>query len=582
MTPACFPSIIQLARGMPAEEKQILAICDFIDQRIDCADFRLICILRSLFCYSELISNTTLTRMKETVLNFKYWMDEPGTDSMCYWSENHQIIFAVCEFLAGQLYSSDIFTNDGNLGINHKNKARSRLEEWLASRFRLGFVEWHSNTYYEENVAALSLLIDCADDALLRERAQRILDLLFLDMALHHYRSYLAATSGRCYESQKKDPQTQDVADIMQKAFHFHETYRYDFSRVGTDYLLNQTYRLPQWIYEIAHDDCLGEVKVSMGLNLDEVDDHFPDRGDIHGRALFLWSMEAFTNHQSVETSLKLFKDWELSDNKFLQGLKVLEIPFIHQLKLLPFVIRILNPVTTGLAIQRVNSYSYRTPHYFLSSAQSYHPGSFGDQQHIWQATFGEGHSVFTTHPGVSAFKNDTRNTTPSLWVGNGIHPDCRQHKNVLICQYDLNVRRGYMEQERLLYTHAWFPQDRERLHSKCIIAKDNDSYIALFSLEDIDENLKQYGKTTAWACVCGSADEHGSYDQFHKLCKTSTFTHKGKTTTFTWDNAIYELHYSKAFTVNGILQDPNYPRLECKYGKVERYADNILSITYP
>ena len=57
MTPACFPSIIQLARGMPAEEKQILAICDFIDQRIDCADFRLICI------HSSVIPSSSLTRL---------------------------------------------------------------------------------------------------------------------------------------------------------------------------------------------------------------------------------------------------------------------------------------------------------------------------------------------------------------------------------------------------------------------------------------------------------------------------------------------------------------------------------------
>lgn len=580
MNMACFPDIRRLDQGLSADENQILAICDFIDKRYDCADFRMICILRSLYFYADLITPSTLTRMKATVLGFKYWMDEPGTDSMCYWSENHQVIFGVCEYLAGQLYPDEIFINDGNTGAYHQAKALDRLEHWLEAKSRFGFVEWHSNTYYEEDVAPLSLLVDCADDQDLVEKALRVLDLLFLDMALHHYRSYLAATSGRCYKDQKKYPHKQDVADIMQKAFNFQEHYEYDYSKVGTDFLLNRTYRLPQWILDIAHDRHLGEVKVSMGLNLSEVNDYFPDLEDINGRAMFLWSMEAFTNPESAAITLKLYKDWNLKKNQFLQGLSALDIPILSRLGLLPLTLRILNPVTSGIAIQRVNSYSYRTPHYFMSSAQKYHPGTFGDQQHIWQATFGRGYSVFTTHPAISTFEAETRNATPSHWVGNGIHPDCRQDRNVLLCAYDLTVRRGYMERERLLYTHAWFPEDMERLSAQCVLAKDGDSYIALFSLKPMDDELRQHGKVTAWACVCGSKDEHSSFSEFRRLCETATFTRKGKVFTFNWDMDHYELHYKKAFKVNGELKDPNYPRLECKYGIIERDSPNPLSLT--
>ena len=49
--------------------------------------------------------------VKHASLGFRYWVDEPGTSSMFYCSENHRIGFHVCEYLAGLLYPEDIFTN---------------------------------------------------------------------------------------------------------------------------------------------------------------------------------------------------------------------------------------------------------------------------------------------------------------------------------------------------------------------------------------------------------------------------------------------------------------------------------------
>jgi len=87
MNDKCFRDIEKLARGEKADESQILEILRFIDARYDCADFRMVCILRTLYDYPALISVDTLSAMKQTVKGFKYWMDEPGEDSMCYWSE---------------------------------------------------------------------------------------------------------------------------------------------------------------------------------------------------------------------------------------------------------------------------------------------------------------------------------------------------------------------------------------------------------------------------------------------------------------------------------------------------------------
>lgn len=616
MNDPCFPDIAKLDQGLPIDEAQIHTILDYIDLRLDCADFRVICILRSLYYYSDQLTEPTLSRMKQTILGFKYWMDEPGTDSMCYWSENHQLIFATCEYLAGQLYPNELFTNDGMLGRYHQAKAAHRLSLWLDARFRFGFVEWHSNTYYEEDIAPLSLLIDCASDSTLVAKATSILDLLLLDMALHHYRGYLAATSGRCYEKQKKYPAQQDVTSILVKAFGLVPGERvgtagaaeaagavddkqastpefiYDYTRVSADFILNRKYRVPDWIRRISQDENLGVVRSSMGLNLAEIDHYFPVKDDVYGRGMYLWSMEAFSNPESCEMALRLYREWKLETNDFLKNLGALDIPVISRIGLLPTAVRVLNPVTSGIAIQRVNSYSYRTADYFLSSAQQYHPGTFGDQQHIWQATIGSGISVFTTHPGAAFFEDNARNFSPSYWVGNGVLPDCRQEKNVVLCVYDLSVRKGYMEKERLLFTHAWFPQksfdEMHRAHVRCYVAREGSSYVGLLSLKTLeekgDDELIQQGTVTAWACVVGSAAEYGTFSKFVAACSAARLEQKGRLFTLTLRDQLYELTYDGAFVVNGAQadgvagggldgggfgQDKNYPRLSCRYGEI-------------
>ncbi|HQH62395.1 MAG TPA: hypothetical protein PLE55_01975 [Clostridiales bacterium] len=59
---------------------------DYIDGRYDCADFSLIFLLRLYNEYSHLLPESSKAAVKKTILGFKYWMDEPGEDSMCFWS----------------------------------------------------------------------------------------------------------------------------------------------------------------------------------------------------------------------------------------------------------------------------------------------------------------------------------------------------------------------------------------------------------------------------------------------------------------------------------------------------------------
>lgn len=504
MNNKCFPDIEKLARGQHADEQQILDIVHFVNARYDCADFRMICILRSLYDFAPLISEPTVKTMRECVLNFKYWMDEPGEDSMCYWSENHQLIFAVCEYLAGQLYPQETFTNDGMTGIRHKEKARIKIERWLMRRFQYGFIEWHSNTYYEEDVAPLSLLIDCCRDEGLVLRAKIILDLLLLDMALHSFDGAFCASSGRCYEAQKQSPEKQDVLDIMEKAFGLGRIRQYDYTRLSADFILNRRYDMPQVLREIAHCKQPQLICDSLGLELAEVRKKFPKGCDIEDDGCFLWAMEAFTNAESVQSTITLFNRYHLRTNTFLKDLQMINIPVLHKLHLLPGLVRLLNPVTQGVAIQRANTCTYKTAYSMLSTAQAYHPQEFGDQQHIWQATLPDNITVFTTHPGAAFFEDNARNFSPSYWVGNGVNPHSAQAGNVSLSLYNVNVRKGFLEKQRPQFTHAWVPFSRfDAVHftngSTVLCARKGDSYLALLSalpmITGQENELVQKGK---------------------------------------------------------------------------------------
>ena len=207
---------------------------------------------------------------------------------MCYWSENHQLLFAACEYPAGRKFPDRIFSNNGMTGAQHCEKARTRLLHWLDDRLRFGFVEWHSNTYYEEDAAPLSLLIDLCDEPELTAKASMVMDLLLLDLALHSFYGRFCAASGRCYEAQKKDPAAQDVSDLLKKAFGFDSGRPYDYTRLSADFVLNRTYHVPPVLYEIAHDTNPGLIFDSHGLDLREVASKFRGRRNADEEGAYL------------------------------------------------------------------------------------------------------------------------------------------------------------------------------------------------------------------------------------------------------------------------------------------------------
>lgn len=563
--------------GEPFDEDAVHELISFCDDRLDCADFRMLTILKLLYAAPKL-SDELRAELKACVLGFKYWMDEPGDDGMCYWSENHQAIFAACEYLAGQLYPDETFTNIPVTGAERKLRAEVRLKRWLNHRFLYGFTEWHSNTYYEEDAAALVMIVDHAADEQLATRAAMILDLLMLDMAIHNFGGRFVGSSGRCYEAQKIDPKTADVNDMLAHAFNAKmdplAPHKPDYERISSLFVLSEKYRTPEAIRQIANAEGHFVTRDSSGLALSEVDGEFTDPMDVESAGAFYWLMEAFTNVESIDVTVKAFEQWRMHRNRFLAPLapfaKLAKLPGAKQTSLLRNLVRALNPATQGCAIQRANVYTYRTPAYHLSSAIHYHPGKFGDQQHIWQATLPGDITVFATHPGTPMFDNKARNFSPSYWVGNGRNPEVGQTENVLLALYDTRGRRGYLERKRQKFTHLYFPCplfDETRVGTHYVAGRADDAYIGVRSLEPLSmaspEEFIQRGDVTGYAVICGDALDFTSLTDFVDLVKAAPLVYRrGRLTLFTPQGRA-EVRFGKGAWWRGRKLDHEFARYD-------------------
>ena len=136
----------------------------------DTTDFDMVALINLWYRsdFGAMVPEETAAHLRRLILEFKYWYTEPQpegiTDERWYWSENHQILFHVIEYLAGQAFPDETFTNDGRSGSDHMDHARPLIERWVEQRTRWGFSEWYSAVYYQEDLEAAITLAEFSDD----------------------------------------------------------------------------------------------------------------------------------------------------------------------------------------------------------------------------------------------------------------------------------------------------------------------------------------------------------------------------------------------------------------------------------
>ena len=236
--------------------KLVKDACDYIRARHDCSDFRIQSILRVLYWDStkNRLPQEIVQYMKDTVLGFKYWQDEPGNTVMFFSSENHRMLFHVAEYLAGQLYPTDMFTNSGQNGMYHSLKGRTFIMEWLRDRGRYGFTEFHSNNYFNITMAPLLNVLDFIhpDDGPMRFAVKQIIDYMTLILAINTYEGILATAHSRTYAQVAKHPENEGCTSLMYILYG--RGCLKDNQGYGSFEIATGTYKLPELFDKMAND----------------------------------------------------------------------------------------------------------------------------------------------------------------------------------------------------------------------------------------------------------------------------------------------------------------------------------------
>ena len=563
-------------------EESIDEACQKVIVRLDTADFRVAGLLRMLYLDREhdVLSDETLDQIEETLLGFRYWLTEPGDDKMCYWTENHQILYHSGELLVGQMFPDETFSNSGMTGLEHVAHAEPLVERWLDFRGRFGFSEWHSNVYFNEDLPALVNLVDFAESEVIRSKAAMVLDILAFDMLNNYYKGYFATTHGRTYDNKFLDglsDSTTEAIWIMVGLGEYSST-----GNFGGTFLATSPNYVPPPLLETIAGETLDVHEHRQRDSIDVVDGPEWDIGYESTEDVVFWSGMAAIAAPEVVDGLKIMLDeYDLWDG-FLFG----DIPEpynsmfrdVAELGTLRELAEDMELVSRGIALETVNTYTYRTPHYQLSGAQDYKPGYWATQTQSWLATLDGEAYVFTSFPGNFG-EAEFGLTFGGKWIG-GWLPRSTFHRNVAVHQYRPDTVPLLEEYLNADYLHAYFPKtrfDEVREVDNWVLGRKGDGFVALGSehelrwSEENDYELIADTVVNTWIVELGSADEWDSFDAFVDAITGADLSF-GETISYDSPSiGLVEVGWEGPFVVDGEEIDLGpYPRWDNAYAYQE------------
>jgi len=523
-----YTQLARLETGIgPLDRRPLDRSLDQMDQRVDTADFGATTILRVLRLYggNPLIPSSLQQRMEASMLGFKFAVEDPGQDTMVYWSENHQILYAALEYLAGDFYETRTFSCNGWTGAQHRTRGRARVLRWLDHRLRFGFSEWNSPVYYEEDLAPLFNLVDLAPDLEVRAKAAMVLDVLLFDLARLTQRGSFGVTSGRCYEEHKWSGRRQSVGDLIELLFATRGAYRSRGTFSAMYFATSRGYTAPRVLLGIGRDRPLRMVdRARVGLALGDANREgigFTSFED----GLFWWGQGAYVPSEMILTSRRMIDAWGLWAHPDLAMFaQIRSVPEA----LLPAASMALSPLTEGSVLGGANTYTFRSPDAMLSSVVSYRKGQVGFQQHAWQATLDQDACVFTTAPGYPGRDG------PGDWTGSGSLPRVVQVQGALVALYNPAIGQKALFASS---THAWFPRahfDEVLDLGPWTFGRKGDGYVALYSNLPAtwttsgpfaQQEWKAPGERNIWICQVGRAAEDGNFADFVARITGATLT---------------------------------------------------------
>lgn len=553
----------------------------------DTSDFDVMYLLNLLYAHRghPAASEALWAKAEQAVLTFKFWFSdptparsyadsgEPVIDRMWYWSENHLLIFRTDELLAGKMFPGAVFPVSGLTGAQHAARARTEILRWLGERSRWGFTEWHSNVYYNLDMLPLLTLIEWSGDAEIVAAATKVLDLLWLDVALHLHRGTFGATHGRSYIKDKASADTEDTFPASKMLFD--DTvlpYGSRGSSSATLFARADHYRIPEVIRRIARSDDVLWGRERMSLPLPEAPPPAydaplppPPYGLGYGEEdlTLWWSLAAQPVWPILPLTLTVGEEYDLwagqfADFKVLRDLVWVPGDLDATMSYAWILYKDLWKAITQSVLSEVNTVVYRTPDYMLSTAQDWRKGLRGQQTHTWQATLSERAMVFTTQPGYLPIPlgdplppswdwQAEDEPGPGYWTGEGSQPRAAQYQNVAIAiyapQFQSGTLLGLAPFRYRNETHAYFPHahfDEVVQEGSWTFGRKDDGYVALFSHQptawrsgqpEVFQNaglpfdLVADGAQNLWIVECGSAAEWGSFQAFRTAISEASVT---------------------------------------------------------
>jgi hypothetical protein len=521
-----YGQVCRVAMGHEVDLDSIQGACDKLDARQDTADFSAAALVRMLYLDDETgaLDGATRGLIEETLLNFKYWIDEPGVDGMCYWTENHQALFHSSELLVGQLFPDTIFSNSGMTGAEHAAHAAPLVERWLDLRGRFGFSEWHSNVYFNEDIPALVNLADYAQDPVIRAKAAAVLDIVAFDLLNNMYSGIFATVHGRTYESKFIDglkESTDEAAWIMLGLGEYSSTG--DFS--GSFLASSPRYFTPALLEDIGAD-CADVHEHRQRDSWDIEEGPGLGVGYTEHEDVIVWAgLSALLAPEIIEGTFGMVEDLDLWEG-FLFGdipdsiMMILDVAIENET--LPDLATQLEPIARGIALQGMDTYLYRSPHYQLAGGQDYSPGLWASQTRMWIAALDREAFVFTSYPSeLSEAGLDVE--LAGEWIGSWL-PRATFHENVGVIQYrtqDVPIADAYISAD---HTHAFFPRegfDEVVQDGHWTFGRRGEGYVALWSQgavswsEENSYELDAEGTENIWVVELGSSDTWDSFELF-------------------------------------------------------------------